>query len=121
MHIQHAGMLFQRHTCTPAAGAAVQPWYAALDAMRYLLPDEDARDKLTGQGWQVSTCPTSIVTVPLHIQQSLAHYQPGHGVRSMPSCLSQLVFETRLLSGRGPGAQQADMHVARMMSVPRLA
>eukprot|EP00882_Tetradesmus_deserticola_P030997 GHRQ01035031.1.p1 GENE.GHRQ01035031.1~~GHRQ01035031.1.p1 ORF type:complete len:225 (+),score=128.54 GHRQ01035031.1:132-806(+) len=32
---------------------AAQPWYAALESMRYLLPEEDARDKLTGQSWQV--------------------------------------------------------------------
>ncbi|KAF6265909.1 dynein heavy chain 2 [Scenedesmus sp. NREL 46B-D3] len=30
-----------------------QPWYAALESMRYLLPEEDAKDKLAGQSWQV--------------------------------------------------------------------
>jgi hypothetical protein len=32
---------------------AAQPWYAALESMRYLLPEEDAKYKLTGQSWQV--------------------------------------------------------------------
>jgi hypothetical protein len=32
---------------------AVQPWYEALEAMRYLLPDTDAREKLIGESWQV--------------------------------------------------------------------
>ncbi|WIA31960.1 hypothetical protein OEZ86_002815 [Tetradesmus obliquus] len=30
-----------------------QPWYAALESMRYLLPEDDAKDKLTGQSWQI--------------------------------------------------------------------
>ncbi|KAF8071068.1 Dnah1 [Scenedesmus sp. PABB004] len=30
-----------------------RPWYAALEGMRYLLPDDEARDKLAGQSWQV--------------------------------------------------------------------
>jgi hypothetical protein len=32
---------------------AAQPWYAALESIRYLLPEDDATDKLTGQSWQV--------------------------------------------------------------------
>jgi hypothetical protein len=35
------------------AGLCLQPWYSALEAMRYLLPDDQAREKLTGQSWQV--------------------------------------------------------------------
>lgn len=31
----------------------MQPWYTALEAMRYLLPDDQAREKLMGQSWQV--------------------------------------------------------------------
>ncbi|WIA11828.1 hypothetical protein OEZ85_011917 [Tetradesmus obliquus] len=30
-----------------------QPWYAALESMRYLLPEDDAKDKLMGQSWQI--------------------------------------------------------------------
>lgn len=33
--------------------ACLQPWYSALEAMRYLLPDDQAREKLAGQSWQV--------------------------------------------------------------------
>jgi hypothetical protein len=32
---------------------ALQPWYDALETMRYLLPDSDAREKLVGESWQV--------------------------------------------------------------------
>eukprot|EP00878_Enallax_costatus_P016966 GHUV01017809.1.p1 GENE.GHUV01017809.1~~GHUV01017809.1.p1 ORF type:complete len:1283 (+),score=439.89 GHUV01017809.1:87-3935(+) len=31
---------------------AAKPWYNALEAMRYLLPDEDAKEKLVGISWQ---------------------------------------------------------------------
>lgn len=33
-----------------------QPWYNSLEAMRYLLPDEDAKEKVVGISWQVSVC-----------------------------------------------------------------
>jgi hypothetical protein len=33
----------------------LQPWYTALETMRYLLPDDQAREKLAGQAWQVSS------------------------------------------------------------------
>jgi hypothetical protein len=28
-----------------------QPWYEHLEALRYLLPEEDAKDKFTGESW----------------------------------------------------------------------
>jgi hypothetical protein len=31
----------------------LQPWYNALEAMHYLLPEDQAREKLAGQSWQV--------------------------------------------------------------------
>lgn len=31
----------------------LQPWYSALEAMRYLLPEDQARERLAGQSWQV--------------------------------------------------------------------
>lgn len=36
-----------------ASFCCLQPWYSALEAMRYLLPDDQAREKLAGQSWQV--------------------------------------------------------------------
>eukprot|EP00775_Hariotina_reticulata_P004794 gene4794-5043_t len=32
---------------------AAKHWYVALEGMRYLLPDDDAREKLTAQSWQL--------------------------------------------------------------------
>lgn len=34
----------------------LQPWYTALEAMRYLLPDDQVREKVAGQSWQVCRC-----------------------------------------------------------------
>jgi hypothetical protein len=31
----------------------MQPWYDALEELRYLLPDDEAKEKLAGEGWQV--------------------------------------------------------------------
>jgi len=39
--------------CVLCLPACLQPWYSALEAMRYLLPDDQAREKLAGQSWQV--------------------------------------------------------------------
>jgi hypothetical protein len=30
---------------------SLQPWYEHLEALRYLLPEEDAKDKFTGESW----------------------------------------------------------------------
>eukprot|EP00879_Flechtneria_rotunda_P026761 GHRR01028584.1.p1 GENE.GHRR01028584.1~~GHRR01028584.1.p1 ORF type:complete len:438 (+),score=166.84 GHRR01028584.1:818-2131(+) len=46
-------MLQCKCLCLGSVAAYLQPWYAALESMRYLLPDDETRDKVTGQSWQV--------------------------------------------------------------------
>ncbi len=31
--------------------ALMQPWYEHLESLRYLLPEEEAKDKFTGESW----------------------------------------------------------------------
>lgn len=35
-------------TCPPAP---LQPWYDALESLHHLLPEDEARDRLTGESW----------------------------------------------------------------------
>jgi hypothetical protein len=36
-----------------AAALSLQPWYEALDSFQYLLPEDEAKDKFTGDTWAV--------------------------------------------------------------------
>eukprot|EP00879_Flechtneria_rotunda_P025821 GHRR01027470.1.p1 GENE.GHRR01027470.1~~GHRR01027470.1.p1 ORF type:complete len:267 (+),score=120.11 GHRR01027470.1:1103-1903(+) len=47
------GELPMKMAAVVAEVEAAKPWYAALESMRYLLPDDETRDKVTGQSWQV--------------------------------------------------------------------
>lgn len=63
-------------------GVCLQPWYSALEAMRYLLPDDQAREKLAGQSWQVCAKETSTAMRMLHYMACfwahILHFQFSH-------------------------------------------